>query len=240
MSAEPFLPSSNGLFLKASLDTTDFGALAVVLSSTAAGDMSLGSATGRESFFSAIGADPLRTIAFRQSHSTNVAVVTAVGSEPLDGDGGITAMRDVALSITVADCLPIVVLDERRGCFGIVHSGWRGTGIVVSAVELMGKNYGSRPDDIVALIGPGIGPCCYNVTEERARLFISLAPESVQVRATGVYLDLKEANSSLLRAAGVHRVVASEYCTCCSHHLGSYRRQGPDRFTRMVAVIGFF
>jgi polyphenol oxidase len=202
--------------------------------------MSLDSVANRSSFFSAIGADPLRVTAFRQSHSTDVAVITAPGCEKRSGDGGITAAPGLALAITVADCLPIVVFNKRQGCFGVVHSGWKGTGIALKAVELMTKHYGSHPDDIVAVIGPGIGPCCYNVTEERACLFTSLAPDSVDVRNGDFFLDLKEANRSLLVGAGVGRVVASEICTCCSLDLGSYRRQGPDDFTRMVAVIGFF
>jgi hypothetical protein len=144
------------------------------------------------------------------------------------------------LSATVADCLPIFLQDTANGAFGVVHSGWKGTGIVVNALAAMHDRYGTRATDVAATIGPGIGSCCYRVPEERADLFARQFGAAAVVRSQDgtPSLDLREANLALLRDAGVEVVTVVEDCTSCSEALGSFRRQGPARYSLMLSCIG--
>jgi hypothetical protein len=158
----------------------------------------------------------------------------------VESDGMITDRPDAVLSATVADCLPIFLLDTVNGAFGLVHSGWKGTGIVVNALRAMHDRYGTLPRNVTATIGPGIGPCCYRVPEERAAFFAAQFGAATVVRdADGrPSLDLREANLALLREAGVEEMTVVADCTSCSAALGSFRRQGPESFTLMLACFG--
>ena len=152
----------------------------------------------------------------------------------------ITDRPDAVLSATVADCLPIFLQDTVSGAFGLVHSGWKGTGVVVNALRAMHDRYRTHAPDVAATIGPGIGPCCYRVPEERADLFARQFGAATVVRNQDgtPSLDLREANLALLRDAGVKAVTVVEDCTSCSEALGSFRRQGPARYSVMLSCIG--
>jgi YfiH family protein len=147
---------------------------------------------------------------------------------------------DAVLSVTVADCLPVFLADRRTGAFGIVHSGWRGTGIVREALALMTTWFGSQPAEVAAVIGPGIGACCYTVPEERAvRFAAEYGSDTIQRGEDGTLrLDLRAANIHLLDGAGVQEIGVVTDCTSCSKKLGSFRRQGPAEYTLMLAWIG--
>jgi len=177
----------------------------------------------------------------RQVHSQRVLVVDGQPAAELalqEADGLLSADTNAALSVTVADCLPIYLADRRTGAFGIVHSGWKGTGIIREAVRIMGAAFGSRPGEIAAVIGPGIGACCYTVPVERASLFAERYGAAVVTTGpAGPRLDLREANLVLLHEAGVTDVTVVTDCTGCSPRLGSYRRQGPAAYTLMLAWI---
>jgi copper oxidase (laccase) domain-containing protein len=88
-----------------------------------------------------------------------------------EGDGVITLCRSFAPVVNDADCMPVFLWDSATGAFGICHSGWKGTGIAVEAVSLMGKTFGSAPADICVVLGPYIHECCYTVDAERAAYF---------------------------------------------------------------------
>jgi len=110
---------------------------------------------------------PLITI--RQIHSDIIHSIDSIPDEPLPGDGMITATAGLLLGIQTADCLPVLLVDDKRHVVGVFHAGWRGTlkRIVEKGVGEMYRCFGSRPRDIKAAIGPGIqGCCCYNVGEE--------------------------------------------------------------------------
>jgi YfiH family protein len=182
-----------------------------------------------------------RLFSVRQVHSLRLEVVNGQSPQELarrEADGLLTARREAVLSVTVADCLPIFLADPRTGAFGILHSGWKGTGIVREALEQMRRRFGSREAEVRVVIGPGIGPCCYTVPEERAECFSRSFGTEAVVRGSGLpRLDLRAANVGLLRQAGVRDIVVLDECTGCSPRLGSFRRQGQG-FTRMLAWIG--
>lgn len=215
------------------------------ISLAAAGDMALSRARTlpwRAGYLAGRGIPPDRLYSLRQVHSRRVHLIDGQSVDEtagIEADGLLTDRSDVVLSVTVADCLPIFLADNRTGAFGLVHSGWKGTGIVSEALTAMAARFGSSPEDISAVIGPGIGTCCYRVPEERASFFASEfgAISVVRDAAGAPCLDLRAANVELLRRAGVQDVTVVTDCTSCSPDLGSFRRQGPASYTLMLAWI---
>ena len=105
-------------------------------------------------------------------HSQKVfAIDTAEELTNAQGDGIITQNINLMPVITVADCMPIFLYEAKKHVFGVLHSGWRGTGIVKNAIELAGQKYGSKAEDFCVILGPHIHSCCYNIDEERAKYF---------------------------------------------------------------------
>jgi hypothetical protein len=220
--------------------------LRAVISLARAGNMALSRRRDlpwRKSLFSLLGMEEERVFGLRQVHSQKVVVVDQRQLEGLaaeEADGMVTDRTDVVLSATVADCLPIFLRDTATGAFGLVHSGWKGTGIAAGALRAMQHSYGTLPQNVAVTIGPGIGPCCYRVPEERAELFSRQFGGATVVRNHDgtPSLDLREANIALLRDAGVETVTVVEDCTGCSEALGSFRRQGPASYSLMLSCIG--
>ncbi len=223
-------------------------ALKAGISLRAAGDLRLGS-PAREGFFRALGCPPTPLYACRQVHSRRVLALgpgrspavpptpEAIAGEQADGLA--CGRVDCLLSVTVADCLPIFVYDRRGGAFALLHSGWRGTGIVTEGVRVLCEQFGAEPGFLAAVIGPGIGACCYAVDAGRAELFRRQFGETaVREAADGrICLDLRAANAVLLERAGVREVCAAEECTACTAELSSFRREGPG-FGRLAAFMG--
>lgn len=190
--------------------------------------------------------------AVQQVHSRDVIIVNEYSNpEGPQADGLLTATPGLWLSVTVADCLPIFLRDRSGKHRAILHSGWRGTGIVERALSVFTEQWQVPPRDILAVLGPCIRGDCYKVDGERARQFEaefgvpegpyplgSVVKTAVnQSGETDYYLDLQAANARLLARAGVEQVAVCQDCTASNPHLGSYRRQGPDSYTRMVALI---
>jgi YfiH family protein len=156
----------------------------------------------------------------RQIHSA--ACVLAAGRSGLlgEGDALLENTPGSVVAIKTADCLPILLVDDRHRAVAAVHAGWRGTvaGIAQRAVEAMREQFGSLPGDLYAALGPGIGKCCYEVGPEVAAQF------GRQGRA---HVDLAEANRRRLMDAGVtpERIYASNLCTMCrGEEFHSFRR----------------
>jgi len=251
-----------------------------VMSTAAQGDMSIDSSSGRkhrEEFCRVLGIDACAVYSLPLSHSRTVEQIgdgsrldPAVWRKRIAERGGADGLvvRDThcVAGITVADCMPIWILDGSTGNFALLHSGWKGTGILEVAVRLMtGSNPGDTLDDTVgksapaavsaaagmtAIFGPSIDPCCYNVPESRAEQFSrQFGSNSVLVDRGGVHraeeeprfrLDLRAANLGIAERLGIGRVIDVAVCTSCDLRLGSFRREGPEGFTRMLALAGFF
>jgi YfiH family protein len=215
------------------------------ISLAAAGDMALSRSRilpWRAGYLAGRGIPSDRLYALRQVHSRRVLLIERQSVDEtagIEADGLLTDRPDAVLSVTVADCLPIFLADNRTGAFGVVHSGWKGTGIVGEALTLMASRFGSSPAHVSAVIGPGIGSCCYRVPEERAAFFASEfgAVSVVRDTAGAPCLDLRAANVALLRRGGVEDVTVVTDCTSCSPELGSFRRQGAAGYTLMLAWI---
>lgn len=188
----------------------------------------------------------------------------------LKGDGLMTDRPGILLGIQTADCLPILVVDRKRRAVAVFHAGWRGTlqRIVEGGVGRMRLEFGSRPEDLVAAIGPGIGLCCYAVGDEVRREFeaqFAYAPELFRevygsepikekypllfmtARAPGhsnlgpsLHLDLAEANRRQLLAAGLKptAIYVTGECTGCQTQRFFSHRSEHGYTGRMMSVIG--
>lgn len=161
-------------------------------------------------------------------HGNRVVAVT--GEEPPgpdtvrvvpDCDGLLTNQPGLALVVTAADCVPVFLYDPVHRAVGAVHAGWRGTvgGICAVAVAAMAREYGSRPAEIHAAVGPSIGPCCYEVDDQVAGplrdYYGELADRCLTPHGPKYLLDLWEANRQDLLRAGVQHVEISGACTAC-------------------------
>jgi YfiH family protein len=198
----------------------------------------------RKDLYRRLQVDEERVFGLKQIHSRTVIVLDH--GSPADyygteADGFVTALQQPILSVTVADCLPIFFFVKNGEVFGLVHSGWKGTGIVEEAVGLLGSVYKVKRSEIHAVIGPGIGAGCYAVPRERYEDFISrFGKKSGSARDHQYFLDLREANLGLLTSLGVHEVTVIDNCTHCNPLLGSYRRDGKENFHTMIALFGRF
>lgn len=184
---------------------------------------------------------PGRTIYLRQMHSNRILRVDCKPGCAGEGDGLVTACPGVLLAVRTADCLPLFLVDIERRVVAAVHAGWRGTAAAISirAVETLIGEFGGRPTNLLVAIGPGIGPCCYEVGPEVAERFAPLFPELAGVRGKG-RLDLVEANRRQLVAAGVSadRIYRGAPCTCCHPEEFHSHRRDPSSRGRMVSAIG--
>ncbi|HSV56792.1 MAG TPA: polyphenol oxidase family protein [Magnetospirillaceae bacterium] len=192
----------------------------------------------RERFFRNCGIDPGRVLAVELVHSREV--LYPQGAEDTRGmraDGIIVGPGPWVPTVTVADCMPIWIRHERSGAYGVLHSGWQGTGILKAAVMGLAARFKADPREIDAVLGPAIGPCCYCVPEERARAFRSEFGGRAALLQGGAWrLDLAAANLGIARRLGLRSLMRLSGCTCCDADLGSFRREGPEGFTRMVAA----
>jgi YfiH family protein len=198
----------------------------------------------------------------RQVHGRDVVVVRR-GRAP-EGPGDDTGLAaDVLVSddphravlVRAADCVPVLLADRRTGAVAAVHAGWRGTcaGAGPAAVEALGREWGSRPDNLIAAIGPAIGPCCYEVGPELVdafaaaghprhlidRWFQARPPARGETRVPPLRLDVPGANRDQLELAGVPAGQIHVAGLCTAEHLDvltSYRAE-KERAGRLAGVI---
>jgi YfiH family protein len=213
---------------------------------------------------------PWQLITLRQIHSDIIHHVDSETGAPLSGDGLITATPGLLLGIQTADCLPVILVDPKHHAVGVYHAGWRGTvqRIVEKGVGEMQRWFGTRPGDLKAAIGPGIGGCCYEVGEEvrtkfesqfsyAAKLFREVKESDpvrekypllfLNARAPGhgelppkIFLDLAEANRRQLLAVGVpaKSIESLALCTSCHIDLLFSYRAEKGRTGRLMGVAG--
>ena len=216
-------------------------------------------------------ATPLITL--RQIHSNSLCVASAQDAareHPCKADGLLTDQPGLLLAVQTADCIPVLVADRKRRAVAAFHAGWRGTvaRIVECGVGRMRVEFGSRPEDLVAAIGPGIGACCYSVGEEVLSSFDSQFAYASELfrevystdpvrnkypmlfltqRAPGhspigpsLHLDLAQANRRQLLVAGLkpRAIELVGGCTSCHRELFFSHRASQGRAGRMLSVIG--
>ncbi len=225
----------------------------------------------RALFLKKLGITNARTlITLRQIHSDLIHRVESPPEHSLSGDGLITSTPGLLLASLTADCPPVIVVDKKNRAIGVLHAGWRGTvkRIVEKGVGEMQRYFGSDPRNMIAVIGPSVQSCCYQVGEEvrqkfeaqfayAAELFRQVKESDpvrekypmlfLTARAPGhselpvnLFLNLVEANRRQLIDAGVpaKNIDASSPCTACHTDLLFSHRAEKGLTGRLMAVVG--
>jgi len=155
-------------------------------------------------------------------------------------DALVTNEHQIALALNFADCVPLIFYDPVKKVVASAHAGWKGTvaKIGVKTVQKMVDEFGSKAENIIALIGPAIGKCCFEVKDDvKAKLFGTIDKLQQAEVCDGNNLDLKQINKIQLLANGVKKIDVCEYCTSCQNELFfSYRKENGN-CARHSAVI---
>lgn len=166
--------------------------------------------------------------------------------EELEADALITSTSGVPLAMYFADCVPIFLHDPIKQVIALSHGGWRGTveEVAKKTVKEMQSEYASNPEDIVAAIGPSIGPCCFEVQSDAMEQFkttFSYWPQIVKQTKHQCTIDLWQANLLQLRETGVlpENIFISQFCTSCNYDLFYSHRRDRGVTGRMAALIIF-
>lgn len=132
-------------------------------------------------------------------------------------DGIITKLKGIPLMTLYADCIPILLYDPVQNVIGSIHAGWKGTFLEIAgkAVSVMSKEFFSKPEDIKALIGPGICKDHYQVSEELLKDFRNKYPQIVTEGSLN--LDLRKINKHILAQKGIEKIFDMEICTSCDN-----------------------
>ena len=200
-------------------------------------------------------------VTMNQVHGRHVVVVRRGSAPPArqDGDALVSDDPGVAIAVRAADCAPILLADATAGVVAAVHAGWRGTaaGVLSAAVEAMGREFGTRPGDLVAAIGPAIGACCYEVGSDLVDAFAAAGHARHLIdrwfltgirdpgsgirdrRSQRLFLDVAGANRDQLRLAGVPDAQIHACGLCTAMHLEvltSYRaeKEGAGRLAGVI------
>lgn len=221
----------------------------------------------RQRFQDAIAAKECGLVSLKQFHSDRIQTFFAVSDDPIHADAAVTNASRLLLSVQTADCVPILLVDPKKRATAAIHAGWRGTlaRIAEKTVGRMRQEFGCQPSDLLAAIGPSIGPCCYEIGVELVTKFtalfadgheyfdeprtgdepnpiqwLNMRPPGHQPAPGNVHLDLRKANVSQLTSSGIcaANIFVSDLCTACNPNLlFSFRREGPHS-GRMMSVIG--
>lgn len=179
-----------------------------------------------------------------QVHAGDVKVVTeadrgrGVSSDAFDEgyDAMVTNVKGITLATIHGDCIPVFLYDENAGCIGMIHSGWRSTHAKISenAVIAMRKNYGSKPENVIAVIGPGICQNCFEASDDVYDAFAEKFGEDFTGSANMCradserkgkwFISLPDIVYKTLIDAGVkeNNIVKSGICTCCKENRDKY------------------
>ena len=198
----------------------------------------------------AVGVDAARLRLIRQVHGASVAVVRPSEEPwtPPEADAIVSDDPSAAVAVRVADCAPVLLADTRLGVVGAAHAGWRGTvqRAAAAAVAALRVHFGSQPQDLIAAIGPCLGPCCGEVGPEVVEAFRGAGHSIDDMRrwfqagrGDRSLLALSLANADQLSAAGIPRDQIFDAAICTRTHatlFHSYRADGHGA-GRMAAVI---
>ncbi|GAB3334475.1 peptidoglycan editing factor PgeF [Larkinella ripae] len=194
----------------------------------------------RQRFFSALGVDPEQVTSSYQVHGDQILTVTKPGR--FEGfDALITNQPNHFLTVTVADCTPILLYDREKRAVAAIHAGWRGTvaRIVEKTVQALQDQFGTNPADCFAFVGTCIDRCDFEVGPEVAEQF-DKEHQQFDQRRQKFTVDLKTANLAQLQAAGIpaYQIGVSPYSTIA--HNRDYFSYRAEKGTtgRMLALIG--
>jgi YfiH family protein len=177
----------------------------------------------------------------RQVHGARVVRADVAGPPAEEADAVLSARAGVAACVAVADCVPVLLADPDSGAVAAVHAGWRGTLARAAAegVAALAREVGATPQRLLAAVGPSIGPCCYEVSDELAARFEAELGPAALAPGGRARLDLWRANVRVLALAGVdeRRVDVLGRCTACEREVFFSHRRDAGRTGRQMAFI---
>lgn len=187
--------------------------------------------SNRSRILTGLGVSEAPWIKAEQVHGSDVGVVSKIASDLAGKDALITDEPGLALAVYSADCVPILLADPSAKRIGVIHAGWRGlvSGVIENASKALGANQG-----VCAIIGPSIGPCCFEAGDEVLESASSALGEEV-VRDRRV--DLWQGSMIALRRAGITRIGLAALCTKCEpHRFFSHRAGSAGRQAGVIAI----
>lgn len=197
-----------------------------------------------------LGTSPDQTVSCHLTHSADILSVNRRNRQRVMGygDGLITVDPAIYLTMRFGDCTPLILFDPVRRAIGLAHAGWRGTmkNVAGSIVEAMVNRLGCAAENMIAVIGPAIGPCCYEVGPEVRQAADRTFSEADTLfsrpgrngRSRPAHFDLWEANQRQLAAGGVTQIIQSKLCTACRTDLFFSHRAEQGRTGRFGVIIG--
>lgn len=181
----------------------------------------------------------------KQTHSDIVNIIKKEDIGKIkEGDALVTNLKKTPLLVFVADCVPVAIVDPKKEAVALCHAGWRGTysKITQKSIENMEKLYGTNPEDLVCVLGPSIGPCCYEVSKDLIEKFNTIITNRDEkfyiIKENKYYLDLWKVNELILTSCGVKKenIVNLNICTSCnSDKFHSYRKH--NQTTKRLGMI---
>lgn len=177
-----------------------------------------------------------------QTHTSHIELVKEEKISYPDTDALILTDKNLGIFLNFADCTPVILYDEEQNIGAIAHAGWRGTAgnIASKTVQKMITEFNSKPENIVALIGPAIGFCCYNVGEEvyqKLSQTVNNFEGLYEIREGNIFVDLKNINKRQLEKIGVQKIDVCPYCTVHNNDVFySYRNENATPY-RHSAVL---
>lgn len=170
----------------------------------------------------------------QQTHSANIGFAQIGKDFYPETDALILTNKKQAVFLNFADCTPVILYDKKQHIAAVSHAGWRGTAQKIAPLTI--NKMQSNPQDIIAIIGPAIGKCCYEVGVEVFEQLKSTVNNFEGLYA-GCRVDLKGINARQLEEIGVKQIDICPYCTCCDNDMFfSYRKENGTT-NRHSAVI---
>ena len=224
---------------------TSQGAFTSLNTGSSVGDDEAAVTENHARIYAHLGLDAGRVVTAQQVHGNQVALVSDkdAGRAMPATDGLTTDTAGLALMHRFADCQPVLLYDPEHHALALAHAGWRGValGIAYRAVEAMQAAFGTRAEQLVAGLGPAIGPCCYTVGHEVAAAMGYALPDWTKVMTPDGdrwKLDLSAANAQQLAAVGIHSIEQAHLCTACNQD-EFFSHRGSDGRTGRFAVLAF-
>lgn len=166
-----------------------------------------------------------------QTHSANIDIAIETRHDYPDCDALILTEKNIGIFLNFADCTPIILYDKEQNIGAIAHAGWRGTAqkIAPLTAQKLVKDFNSKIENIIAVIGPAIGFCCYNVGQdvyEKLSKTVSKFEGLFEIRNGEIFVDLKGINRQQLEEIGIQKIDVCPYCTVHNNDLFySYRNE---------------
>ncbi len=176
-----------------------------------------------------------------QTHSDNIQIISKDKTLYENTDALISNIENSLLMLNFADCVPIILYSKKDNTGAVIHAGWRGTAkeIAKKTGEKLVKSYNILPENITAIIGPAIGKCCFETSEDVFEQLIKDKTNKELYKKINdkYFIDLKLLNKYQLTNIGIKNIDSCEYCTCCMSDIFFSYRKEKGKTARHSAIL---